>query len=142
MTPDSSIKPHHSHLPSSTFQSSVYVSTNPFSIDGVLLRSAKPIPGAREALEYLQRYRIPFILLTNGGGKHERTRVADISKSLRLQLHESNFIQSHTPFAELVHGSDDQAALQDKCILVMGGEGDRCREVAESYVPLFLFSLY
>lgn len=40
------------------------------------------------------------------------------------------FIQSHTPFAELVHGEN---SLRDKCILVMGGEGSRCRDVAEAY---------
>src|SRR3979490_1955970 len=41
------------------------------SIDGVLLRASKPIAGAAEALHTLQDRGIPFILLTNGGGKHE-----------------------------------------------------------------------
>lgn len=40
------------------------------------------------------------------------------------------FIQSHTPFAELAHGENN---LRDKCIMVVGGEGARCREVAEKY---------
>ncbi|MCJ1255806.1 hypothetical protein MMC24_003624 [Lignoscripta atroalba] len=43
------------------------------------------------------------------------------------------FVQSHTPFAELVHGNADQEALRDKCILVTGGDGDKCRLVAENY---------
>lgn len=48
-----------------------------------------------------------------------------------------NFVQSHTPFASLVnqvdHGDPAQMPLKDKNILVIGGEGDKCRKVAESY---------
>lgn len=39
------------------------------------------------------------------------------------------FIQSHTPFAELAHAD----ALKDKCVLVVGGDYGRCRDVAEHY---------
>lgn len=39
------------------------------SIDGVLLRSSDPLSRAHKALSYLQSQRIPFILLTNGGGR-------------------------------------------------------------------------
>ncbi len=42
------------------------------------------------------------------------------------------FVQSHTPFAELVHGVEDSGeGFKDKCILVTGGDGDKCRKVAE-----------
>lgn len=46
------------------------------------------------------------------------------------------FVQSHTPFAELAHGKGKNdiiaaAAMKDRCILVVGGEGDNCRKVAE-----------
>ncbi|TVY57665.1 putative CDP-alcohol phosphatidyltransferase class-I family protein [Lachnellula cervina] len=98
-----------------------------FDIDGVLLRSAAPIPGAPEALAFLYNHNIPFILLTNGGGKHESARVAELSKKLGVPLTEENFVQSHTPFKQLVGG------LQDKTILVTGGDGDQCRKVAEKY---------
>jgi len=101
------------------------------SIDGVLLRSAAPIPGASEALQYLHNHNIPFILLTNGGGKHESARVAELSKKLGLPLTEENFVQSHTPFKQLVEGSEEVEALRDKTILVTGGDGDKCRQVAE-----------
>jgi len=37
------------------------------------------------------------------------------------------FIQSHTPFADLVE-------YKDKTILVVGGDEDKCRVVAERYV--------
>lgn len=40
------------------------------------------------------------------------------------------FVQSHTPFAELANDLGEEN-LKDKCILVVGGEGDKCRRVAE-----------
>lgn len=97
----------------------------------MLLRSSSPIPGAAEALRYLHNNSIPFILLTNGGGKHESARVAELSKKLGVLLTEENFVQSHTPFKQLVEGSDTIESLRDKTILVTGGDGDKCREVAE-----------
>jgi HAD superfamily hydrolase (TIGR01450 family) len=102
-----------------------------FSIDGVLLRSSEPIPGATDTLKYLHNNNIPFILLTNGGGKHESERVAELSKKLGVPLTEENFVQSHTPFKQLVEGTDKVPALKDKTILVTGGDGDKCRLVAE-----------
>lgn len=96
------------------------------SIDGVLLRSSTPIPSAREALSYLQQQRIPFILLTNGGGKSEEERVADVAEKLKVPLDTSMFVQSHTPFAEMTD-------LHDKTILVAGGDGAKCASVARGY---------
>ncbi|KIX10111.1 TIGR01456 family HAD hydrolase [Rhinocladiella mackenziei CBS 650.93] len=100
------------------------------SIDGVLVRSANPIPHASATLQFLQRNSIPFILLTNGGGKHESERVQDLSSKLSVSLDTSMFVQSHTPFAALLHGEN---SLRHKCIMVVGGEGGRCRAVAEQY---------
>lgn len=94
------------------------------SIDGVLLRSHDPIPRAHEALALLQQQMIPFILLTNGGGKTEAERVDDLQERLRVPLDTSMFVQSHTPFADLQQ-------YKDKTILVLGGEQDKCRLVAE-----------
>ncbi|KAI1761131.1 putative HAD superfamily hydrolase [Hypoxylon sp. FL1150] len=106
-----------------------------FDIDGVLLHVAKPIPGATQTLKYLQKHNIPFILLTNGGGKHETVRVADLSSRLDVPLTTDNFVQSHTPFRELVHGSEgeDLAGLRDKNILVTGSDAHKCRRIAEQY---------
>ena len=103
------------------------------SIDGVLLRSSKPIPGAADSLALLKEQNIPFILLTNGGGKHETERVAEISEKLNVPLDTSVIVQSHSPFAELVKGVDDASALEHKCVLVAGGDGDNCRKVSEQY---------
>jgi HAD superfamily hydrolase (TIGR01456 family) len=109
------------------------------SIDGVLLRSSRPIPGASQTLSYLQHQHIPFILLTNGGGKHESDRVSDLSTSLSLAtpLTTNNFIQSHTPIADFLqtfpdHPSGDGLPAEST-ILVLGGEANNCRSVAESY---------
>ncbi|KAL5343348.1 aspartyl-tRNA synthetase [Aspergillus crustosus] len=104
-----------------------------FDIDGVLLRSSKPIPGAAESLALLKKEGIPFILLTNGGGKHETERVAEISEKLQVPLDSDVIIQSHSPFAEMVQGTETQSALENKRVLVVGGDGGRCREVAERY---------
>ncbi|KAI1755963.1 HAD-like domain-containing protein [Xylaria castorea] len=121
-----------------------------FDIDGVLLHVAKPIPGATKTLEYLQRHDIPFILLTNGGGKHERERVEDLSARLGVPLSTDNFVQSHTPFQELVHRSwspshsdghpqnelQDGAGkfgLADKNVLITGSDPAKSRLIAEAY---------
>ena len=104
-----------------------------FDIDGVLLRSSRPITGASETLSLLQKNQIPFILLTNGGGKHESDRVKELSKTLSLPLDTSLFVQSHTPFAEFVNVFHGEKGLRDKCVMVLGGDGGGCRDVAEGY---------
>ncbi|KAH9208975.1 HAD-like domain-containing protein [Leptodontidium sp. 2 PMI_412] len=106
-----------------------------FDIDGVLLRSSKPLPGASEALLYLQKNNIPFILLTNGGGTLESERALELSKKLGVPISEDNFVQSHTPFKNMVNNRIGQFEknLQDEAVLVTGGDGDKCRRVAESY---------
>lgn len=97
-----------------------------FDIDGVLVRSAAPLPGASKALRTLQDSKVPFILLTNGGGKSEAERVSDLQKKLDVELDTSMIVQSHTPFA-------DMTDLHNKTVLVAGGDYDKCRLVAESY---------
>ncbi|KAH8802866.1 HAD-like domain-containing protein [Xylogone sp. PMI_703] len=104
-----------------------------FDIDGVLLRSSVPVPGAARALGVLHEHKIPFILLTNGGGKHESARVLELSKKLGVPLTEENFVQSHTPFKLLVEGTETKPGLKNKTVLVTGGDGDKCRTVAEMY---------
>lgn len=101
-----------------------------FDIDGVLLRSSKNLPGAAATLRFLHNHSIPFILLTNGGGKHETERVAELSATFGIPLTIDNFVQSHTPFQEMVHGSHEYPALEDKAILVTGNDQERVRDVA------------
>ncbi|KAI9700900.1 MAG: hypothetical protein M1820_006661 [Bogoriella megaspora] len=97
-----------------------------FDIDGVLLRSSTPLPHASLTLSFLQRSRIPFILLTNGGGKSESARISDLSSKLSLPLSVDMFVQSHTPFSTM-------DSYKDKTVLVVGGDGGACRDVAEGY---------
>ncbi|KAI1365388.1 HAD-like domain-containing protein [Xylaria arbuscula] len=133
-----------------------------FDIDGVLLHVAKPIPGATKTLQYLQRHDIPFILLTNGGGKHERERVEELSARLGVPLSTENFVQSHTPFQELVNTSwsshhdqldrhiqkelleddtnnsniyknNNNAGFADKNIFITGSDPAKSRLIAEAY---------
>ena len=103
------------------------------SIDGVLLRGSTPLPGASKSLRYLQEHQIPFILLTNGGGKTEAQRVSDLSRYLDVPLDVDMFVQSHSPFVQLVEGDEEQELprLKDENVLVLGGEGNQCRDIAE-----------
>lgn len=98
-----------------------------FDIDGVLLRGRKAIPQARPALQLLQHHRVPFLLMTNGGGMTEAKRMAMINHELGLDLHVNQLVQSHTPMrAYAVRDRDSR-------VLVVGGHGDSARECAESY---------
>ncbi|KAH6620159.1 hypothetical protein C7974DRAFT_316023, partial [Boeremia exigua] len=94
--------------------------------DDTQIRSSDALPRAHQSLSYLQAQRIPFILLTNGGGKHESERVAELSRKLHVPLDTSMFVQSHTPFADMDH-------YKDKTVMVVGGAEDKCRQVAEAY---------
>ncbi|KAF7536192.1 hypothetical protein G7054_g4750 [Neopestalotiopsis clavispora] len=98
-----------------------------FDIDGVLIRGKEPVPGARETIQLLQKKNIPFIFLTNGGGKTEEKHVEQLGQRLDLHLTAANFVQSHTPFYDLV------PKYKDETILVLGGHGDQIRDLAHAY---------
>ncbi|RSL51135.1 hypothetical protein CEP52_009848 [Fusarium oligoseptatum] len=101
-----------------------------FDIDGVLVHGDRLIPEGRKALEILNGdnelgIKIPHIFLTNGSGKIEKARCEQLSKILQNPVNTDQFIQSHTPMSAL--------AEYYSTVLVVGGEGYRCREVAEQY---------
>lgn len=73
-----------------------------FDIDGVLLRGGHPIERAGKALRLLNQNKIPYVLLTNGGGTMEHERTTFISDKLQVQISPLQIIQSHTPFKTLV----------------------------------------
>ncbi|ODQ81161.1 hypothetical protein BABINDRAFT_34248 [Babjeviella inositovora NRRL Y-12698] len=98
-----------------------------FDIDGVLIRGGKSLPHALPALQLLERLKVPYILLTNGGGKSELTRVRDLSARIGTQLHPAQIVQSHTPCKALVNDP------QFERVLVIGGRGNEAREVALQY---------
>lgn len=111
------------NLPHSTVPGAQSKVAYAFDIDGVLIRGNQTIPQAKPALEALNAHQIPWILLTNGGGKSEKDRVAELSQRLSVPISEEQFIQSHTPFRNL--------ASKYHRVLVVGGDNDRCRQVAE-----------
>ncbi|KAF9740131.1 hypothetical protein PMIN06_003754 [Paraphaeosphaeria minitans] len=101
-----------------------------FDIDGVLVHGDRLIPEGKRVLEILNGdnelgIKIPHIFLTNGSGKVETQRVAQLSKILHNPISTEQFIQSHTPMRAL--------AEYYRTVLVVGGEGYKCREVAEEY---------
>lgn len=101
-----------------------------FDIDGVLVHGDRLIPEGRRVLKILNGdnelgIKIPHIFLTNGSGKPEMARVQQLSKILNSPISTDQFIQSHTPMRAL--------AEYYKTVLVVGGEGYKCREVAEEY---------
>ncbi|EFX06139.1 phosphatidyl synthase [Grosmannia clavigera kw1407] len=102
-----------------------------FDIDGVLVRGGTPIPEAIEAMKMLNGeneygIRVPYIFLTNGGGKTEAERCVDLSDQLQVEVSPGQFICGHTPMREL-------ADKYRGAVLVVGGEGEKCRTVAEHY---------
>ncbi|PYH99067.1 HAD-superfamily hydrolase [Aspergillus ellipticus CBS 707.79] len=101
-----------------------------FDIDGVLAHGNHAIPQAKEALKMLNGdnelgIKIPYILLTNGGGKTEEARCQQLTEVLECPISTDQFIQSHTPMQAL--------AEYYETVLVLGGEGQKIREVAENY---------
>ncbi|KAK1758928.1 HAD-like domain-containing protein [Echria macrotheca] len=101
-----------------------------FDIDGVLVHGDRLIPEGQRVLDMLNGnnqlgIKIPHIFLTNGSGKPEAARTQQLARILKNPVSTEQFIQSHTPMRAL--------AEYYKTVLVVGGEGYRCREVAEEY---------
>lgn len=101
-----------------------------FDIDGVILRGPNTIPVAKDAIRMLNgdnkyNIKVPSIYVTNGGGKPEKVRAEDLSKRLETEIKVEQIIQGHTPMRDLVP--------LYKNVLVVGGVGNVCRNVAESY---------
>jgi hypothetical protein len=57
-----------------------------FDIDGVLMLGSNAIQAGANALKVLEEKKIPYILLTNGGGKWEADRVAELSQRLGVNV--------------------------------------------------------
>ncbi|KAK7988673.1 hypothetical protein PG989_008988 [Apiospora arundinis] len=98
-----------------------------FDIDGVLIKGKEPLPGASETLRELQKLNIPYIFLTNGGGLTEKDHAAKVSSRLGVDIDPDQFVQSHSPYHDLV------PLYRNRRILVIGGTGNQIRDVAEAY---------
>ncbi|ORX74245.1 HAD hydrolase [Linderina pennispora] len=103
-----------------------------FDIDGVLIKGKRTLDEGRRALEMLNGdnvfgKRIPFVLLTNGGGVTEAAKAADISRRLGVEIKPEQVILSHSPMQALAE------KYSDKHVLVVGGVQHRCAEIARGY---------
>ncbi|KAJ8654429.1 TIGR01456 family HAD hydrolase [Lichtheimia ornata] len=103
-----------------------------FDIDGVLVKGKRTIPQAKKALQMLNGdnpsgRRVPFVLLTNGGGVTEAIKAAQVSEMLDLEIQPEQVILSHSPMQALV------PQYKDKAVLVVGGQDRAAYEVAKQY---------
>ncbi|ODV82795.1 hypothetical protein CANARDRAFT_204527 [[Candida] arabinofermentans NRRL YB-2248] len=101
-----------------------------FDIDGVIVKGPETIPYAKEAIKILDgnnkyNIKVPYIFVTNGGGRPESARAKELSERLGCEILEEQVIQGHTPMKDLVDVYSN--------VLVIGGVGDACRKVAEGY---------
>ncbi|KAJ2744637.1 hypothetical protein GGI20_002817 [Coemansia sp. BCRC 34301] len=101
-------------------------------VDGVLVRGRHALDEGRRALQVLSGHnrlqkRIPFVLLTNGGGVSEADKAADISRLLGVDVRAEQIVLAHSPMRALAR---DYA---QKHILVVGGKEGRCAHIAKAY---------
>ncbi|KAJ2782136.1 hypothetical protein H4R18_002459 [Coemansia javaensis] len=101
-------------------------------IDGVLVRGAQTLDEGRRALRMLSDGssalgRIPFVLLTNGGGVSEAAKAADLSRRLGVPISPRQVVLAHSPMQALA------ARYAARHVLVVGGAGRRCAEIARAY---------
>ncbi|KAI0256428.1 HAD-like domain-containing protein, partial [Lactifluus subvellereus] len=103
-----------------------------FDIDGVLLHGTNVLPEAKRAVSILEgnnplNRKIPYILMTNGGGASEEDRCKRLTGQLGFEITTSSFMQAHTILKLSAH------KYANKPVLVLGGKRDVLRKVAESY---------
>ncbi|KAJ7251849.1 HAD-like domain-containing protein [Mycena haematopus] len=71
--------------------------------------------------------KLPYILLTNGGGASEQERCAKLSAKLGTKIHPRQYIQAHTILNLMA------PKYTDTPVLVLGGKLEQVREVAANY---------
>ncbi|KAF8508590.1 Haloacid dehalogenase-like hydrolase-domain-containing protein, partial [Hysterangium stoloniferum] len=103
-----------------------------FDIDGVLLQGSAVLPQGRRALQILEGQnapgiKIPYILITNGGGYSEEERCMRLSSQLGVEIRTSQLVQAHTILRQMAEERPEDP------VLVLGGSKDRVRKVAEGY---------
>jgi len=96
-----------------------------FDIDGVLYRGANVIPKAPLVLEKLTEQKVPWVLVTNGGGITEEKKAQVLSTKLGVPIDPARIIQSHTPMKDLV------AKYRDTFVLVVGSA--EAKSIAKQY---------
>jgi len=71
--------------------------------------------------------KIPYLLLTNGGGISEQDRCNRLTKQLGVPVSLDQYVQAHTILRDL------SSKYANQPVLVLGGKLNSVREVAESY---------
>ncbi|KAJ3119289.1 hypothetical protein HK101_007239, partial [Irineochytrium annulatum] len=93
----------------------------------VLIQGKKVLPAAVRALRRLNEKRVPFVLLTNGGGVTERVKAEELQGKFGCPrpITEHQVVLAHSPMRRLAK------LYADKPVLVLGK--DTCKDVALSY---------
>jgi len=98
-----------------------------FDVDGVLVHGGNVVESAKTCLKELEKDKIPFIFMTNGGGYPEHQKAKDLSKKLGIKVSPEQVCLSHTPLQALktVHEHDK--------ILLVGKHYEKLQQVMEDY---------
>ncbi|KAG5491340.1 hypothetical protein JIQ42_01239 [Leishmania sp. Namibia] len=94
-------------------------------IDGVLYRSHRLIPSADAAIQQLSMLRIPFLFMTNGGGKSEAEKAEELSALLGCHIDACQLLLAHSPMRLLVPEYGEER------VLVVGAP--HCASIARQY---------
>ena len=95
-------------------------------IDGVLLRGKSALPRAAEAMQRLTQHRIPFVLMSNGGGVTETAKAKELSEKLNTAVDPRQMLLAHTPLRTIVPEYADTNVLllgQPECLDIARGYG-------------------
>lgn len=105
-----------------------------FDVQGVLIKSGKSLPRAQLALSLLKQFKIPFVMLTNAGGRREQVRAKIFNQILETDLLTSkNVIQAHTPMKEIYHDINEERLVNGESSVTLIGGSDECHEICEDY---------
>jgi len=96
-----------------------------FDIDGVLVKGKNVLPETLKTFKILDTLHIPYIFLTNGGGKTEKKKAQELSKRFQRPIHEEQIVLGHSPMRNVPN------EIKEKITLIIGP--DSCKEVAKSY---------
>ncbi len=94
-----------------------------------------PKPGAREAVEYLLKNLVPFVVLHKGIMSKEGDLAAILNENLglgeedsSLAIHQTQVLTSHSGFRGIAHSHGSKGP-----VLVLGGNGEEARKLAFDY---------
>ncbi|CAG9466480.1 unnamed protein product [Pedinophyceae sp. YPF-701] len=85
-----------------------------FDIDGVLMKGKDPIPGARDAIELVNKAGVPYCAITNNGAELEAGRAARLSRDLQLPWPRERMVMCHTAL------QDEAQRFGKRLVLVSG----------------------